>query len=211
MNITRTWSQLDLESMKRNIMGLKACKDEGMVIHELVSANAYTFTPAIGGPMQGICPPFLSVDTIEDGCELRKNGVTVPVLVRNYSKPDNVTAYVKQLHRNYLAISLDNLEDYKAVSARVIPIFGGLLAVHLKVTIGDVDGDFSCRDESSSIDNLILVKSTLGLFCQGIYTELDAQEPEEEKMRKVQILHSIADKLEEISGKEFPIRHVFCK
>ena len=211
MDITRTWSQVDLETMKKNLDAIQSCVSEGMDVRELVSANAYTFTPAVGGPMQGICPPFLSVETIEEGCTLRSRGVTVPILVRKYPRPDSVTACVKTLHRNYLSLSLDNLDDFKAVSARVIPIFGGLLAIHLKVVIGSSEGDFSCLDETSPIDNLVLVKSTLGLFCQGIYTELDPDESEEEKMRKVRVLHRIADRLEEISGKKIPIRHVFLK
>lgn len=211
MDITRTWSPVNLDEMQKNFNAIKACLDAGMAIKELVSANAYTFSPASGGPMQGMCPPFLSVETIEEGCELRRRGVTVPVLVKNYAKPENVTAYVKMLHRNYLALSLDNMEDFRAVAARVIPIFGGMLAVHLKIATGDAAGEFSCPDETSSIDDLVIVKSTLGLFCQGIYTELDADEAEAEKQRKVKILHSVADRLEAISGKAFSLRYVACK
>ena len=211
MDITRAWAPIDLERMQRNNDAIRSCLDGGMEIEELVSANAYTFSPAVGGPMQGKCPPFLSVRTVDEGCALRRKGCTLPILVREYPDPDNVTAFVKTLHRNVLALRLDNLEAFKALSARVIPIFGGLLAIHLDVVIGEAADVFSYAGNNGPMDDLILVKSTLGLYCQGICTHLDASEDEEVKMAKVRTLHEAADRLEEISGKPFAIRHVFCR
>ena len=211
MDITRTWAPIDLERMQRNNDAIRACLKDGMEIDELVSANAYSFSPAVGGPMQGKCPPFLTVRTVEEGCVLRQRGCTLPILVREYPCPDNVTLFVKTLHRNFLALRVDNLDEFRALSARVIPIFGGLLAIHIDVAIGEEPGVFSYAGHNGPIDDLVLVKSTLGLYCQGICTHLDASLPEEEKMEKVKALHEAADRLEEISGKLFAIRHVFCR
>ena len=115
------------------------------------------------------------------------------------------------MHRNYLALSLDNLDDFRAVSARVIPIFGGILSIHLKVEIGEPGEKFSYLNADSSIDDLLLVKSTLGLYCEGIYTVLDKNDTEENKKAKVKALHELAKRLEEITGKSFAVKHVFCE
>lgn len=210
MDITRTWAPVDLERMQRNNDAIRSCLESGMEIEELASANAYTFAPMTGGPMQGKCPPFLSVKTIDEGCTLRQKGCTLPILVREYPDPDNVTMYVKTLQRNFLAQRVDNMKAFRALAARVIPIYGGLLAIHLDVVIGEAQDVFCYTGGDDPMDELIRTKSALGIYCQGISAHLGDAEDEDTKMAKVRTLHEAADRLEAISGKAFAIRYVTC-
>ena len=211
MHITNTWTSVDLERMERNLAALRSNRESGMEILRLVGANAYTFEPMPIGPMQGVCPQFLGVRTQEDGVRLRASGVTLPILVLEYPQPDNVAAYVKRLHRSFLAQSVDSPAVCRTLAMRVIPAYGGVISVHLKVEIAQEGEGFLYWDENSSIDDMVAAKSNLGMYVEGVYTELPAGDDEDLKMLKVKKLNALANRLGEITGKPIPVRHVFVK
>jgi len=208
MSITRTWSVVDLPALQRNYEVLKKYSEQGMRIQTLVGANAYSFEPCVGGPMQGTCPQYLAVDSIEDAAALRQDGVTLPILVAKYEKPVSTTAYVKKLHYNFLSQSVSSIEETRALSSRTIPAYGGVIGVHIKVEIAESGSGFHYVSGQENIDDLISAKSRLGMYCEGIYTVLHRSEPEEIKAAKVKALHELADRLTEKTMKPFAIRHV---
>ena len=211
MKITNTWTGVDLDRMERNLAALRACARDGIEVLRLTGANAYTFEPMPIGPMQGVCPQFLAVRSIEDGETLRARGVTFPILVLDYPNPANVAGYVKRLHRAFLAQSVPSAEAGRALAMRVIPAYGGVISVHLKVRIEPDGGSFSYWDEETDIGDIISVKSSLGMYCEGVYTELSAEDDEDTRMLKVKKLNALANRLGEITGKPVPVRHVFVK
>lgn len=211
MQITRTWANVDLARLEQNYNALHTCLNAGIEVLRMVNANAYTFEPMVGGPMQGIGPQYLAVKTIQDGCRLRKEGVTLPILVLDFPYPDDLAGYVKTLHRNFLAQSIDCVRACRAIANRTIPAYGGVICAHIKVQIGAEGEGYHYQDAGSVIDEMLAAKSNLGLYCAGIYTELDANATESEKMEAVKAMNQAARRLEEATGKPFAIRHVFLK
>lgn len=207
----RTWSDVDLKRLEQNCCALERCLDSGIEILRMVSANAYSFEPITNGPVQGICPQYLAVNKIEDGCSLRSEGVTLPILVLQFPYPDNVVSYVKMLHRNFLAQSIDNPRVCRAIANRTIPAYGGVICAHIKIQLSEDCEGFKYLNKDSPIDDLVAAKSNLGLYCEGIYTELSGEESEEKKMAKIKVMNEVADRLEEVTKKPFSFRHVILK
>ena len=212
MKITNTWMDVDLGRMERNLTALRECIQSGIEVFRMTSANAYTFEAMPIGPMQGVCPQYLAVHSVEDGEALRAQGITFPILVLDYPEPENVAGYVKRLHYGFLAQSVPSVKVYRTLAMRVLPAYGGVIGVHLKVKITpDGDDGFCYWDEKSDIQDLITAKSGLGVYCEGIWTELPACDDEDTRMLKVKKLNALAARLEEITGKPIPVRHVIVK
>lgn len=207
----KTWSKLDLEEIQRNYDVLKKAEENGMEIMSLEPANVYTFEPTAGSPVRDLCPRYLSVAKIEEGVELRQRGVTLPILVREFPQPDNIVKYVKTLHFNYLAQSVGSIEETRALASRVIPAFGGVLSIHIKVDIAKTGEGFTYFDEKSRIEDFISAKTNLGMYFEGIYTELKKDEPDSVKEMKIQRLGELAERIEKETKKPFKIRHFFCE
>ena len=207
----KTWAKLDLEEMQRNYEGLKEAVESGMEIESLEPANVYTFEAMTGSPVRDLCPRYLSVATIEEGVALRQKGVTLPILVREFPWPDNIVKYVKTLHFNYLSQSVKSIDEVQALAARVIPIFGGVLSIHIKVDITENGEGFTYFDDKSRIEDYMVAKTILGLYFEGIYTELDKNEPDEVKEMKIQKLGELAARVEKETKKPFTMKHFICK
>ena len=208
MNVKNTtWSNIDFEEFKRNYDVLKECADNGMHVMGLTNANAYTYEPLKGCPMRGMCPPFLAVSTLGDGLLLREKGVTFPILVREYPYPEDASDYVKALHGGFLAQSADSLPAVRALQQKVM-FFGGLIRLHLKVEMSSTGSGFHYLNEDDPIDDLLSAMS-VGIYCEGIYTELKEDEPTEVKDMKIQAFTRLVSRLEEAKGRTFAIKHYF--
>lgn len=207
----KTWSKLDLEELRRNYEVLREAEESGMDILCLEPANVYTFEPITGGPVRDLCPRYLTVAKLEEGVKLRQRGVTLPILVREFPRPYNMVKYVKALHFYYLSQSVESIEEVQALASRVIPIFGGVLSIHIKVDITESGKGFTYFDEKSRIENYIVAKTNLGMFFEGIYTELKKDEPNSIKEAKIQKLCQLAKRIEKETKKPFAMRHFFCR
>ena len=207
----KTWAKLDLEEMQRNYEGLKEAVESGMEIESLEPANVYTFEAMTGSPVRDLCPRYLSVATIEEGVALRQKGVTLPILVREFPWPDNIVKYVKTLHFNYLSQSVKSIDEARAIAARVIPAFGGVLSIHIKVDITENGEGFTYFDDKSRIEDFVAAKTNLGMFFEGLYTELDKNEPDEVKEVKMQKLGELSARIKAATKKPFKFIHFFCK
>ena len=205
----KTWSKLDVGELKRNYEALKEATERGMEIMSLEPANVYTFEAMTGSPVRDLCPRYLTVAKIEEGVELRQNGVTLPILVREFPWPDNIVKYVKTLHLNYLSQSVKSIEEARAIASRVIPAFGGVLSIHIKVDITEDGEGFTYFNEHSKIEDFVAAKTNLGMYFEGIYTELGRDESEEVKEIKMAKLDELVKRIERETKKPFVMRHFF--
>lgn len=210
MNKNRTWTEFEIDKYIKNGEILDAAIKKGVKVYGMENANAYTFEPITDVPMRGMCPIFTAVNTMEDATELRQNGLTYPILVLDQPQIDEVSEYVKSLHRSFLAQSAESMEVVRALQARVM-IYGGVLRLHLKVEMNSDGNGFHYFDENDSIEDLIAAMSLTGTYCEGIFTELSKDDPVDVNDNKIEVFTKLANKLEEATGKPFAIKHYFIK
>jgi alanine racemase len=127
----RVWAEIDLDQLSANVQALsKQAGDARLLV--VVKANAYghgavqTARAAIEAGAWG-----LGVASLDEGEELRRAGITAPVLVLSSSAP----AQAERLVRSDLRVTIGTLELGEALS-RAAQAAGREALVHVKVETG---------------------------------------------------------------------------
>ncbi len=127
----RVWAEIDLDQLSANVQALKQQAGEARLL-VVVKANAYghgavqTARAAIQAGAWG-----LGVASLEEGEELRRAGITAPVLVLSSSAP----AQAERLVQSDLRVTIGTLDLGEALS-RAATQTGREALVHVKVETG---------------------------------------------------------------------------
>lgn len=210
MNKNRTWTEFEIDKYIKNGEIIDAAIKDGVMVYGMENANAYTFEPMTDVPMRGLCPIFTAVNSIETATSLRQRGLTYPILVLAQPELDNVSEYVKLLHRSFLAQSVESLDVVRALQGKVM-IYGGVLRLHLKVNMSSEGQGFHYFKEEDSIEDLIAAMSLTGTYCEGIFTELSKNDKSTVNEEKIEVFTKLVYRLEETTGKPFAMKHYFLK
>jgi alanine racemase len=123
---SRTWAEIDLGALRHNVRALKR-RARATRLMAVVKADAYghgSVPVSLAALEAGT--DFLAVVTVEEGAELRRAGVTVPILVFTDLLPEKLS-----LAEEYrLAVTAHSVASAKRVAAHAN------LQVHLKVNTG---------------------------------------------------------------------------
>ena len=77
----RTWAEVDLSALEHNYRALRAMLAPGCRFLGLCKANAYGHGAAvIGKKLQELGAEMLAVACVSEALELRRSGVTIPIL-----------------------------------------------------------------------------------------------------------------------------------
>jgi alanine racemase len=127
----RVWAEIDLDQLSENVHALQRQAGDARLL-VVVKANAYghgavmTARAAVEAGAWG-----LGVASLEEGEELRRAGITAPVLVLNSSAP----AQAGRLVQGDLRVTIGTLELGEALS-RAATAAGREALVHVKVETG---------------------------------------------------------------------------
>ncbi|HWC29702.1 MAG TPA: alanine racemase [Dehalococcoidia bacterium] len=127
----RVWAEIDLDQLSANVKALKEQAGEARLL-VVVKANAYghgAVQTAIAAVEAGAWG--LGVASLEEGEELRRAGITAPILVLSSSAP----AQAQRLVESDLRATIGTLELGRALS-RAATSLGSHALVHVKVETG---------------------------------------------------------------------------
>lgn len=154
-----TWAQIDLDLFAHNINVIK--KHTGKEIICVVKANAYGHGDIfIAKEAISLGCAYVAVSSMDEAINLRKQGVSAPILILGYVNPDDVHVAIEQ-NITITAISLDWAECIYAKK----DIEG--LKVHIKVDTGMNRLGIKRFDEIEKVMSLLLEKK---VDVEGIYT-----------------------------------------
>jgi len=127
-----TWAEIDLDAIALNVRAFKRHVGERVEIFAVVKANAYGHgaVPVARAALEAGATR-LAVHRAIEGVELRRAGISVPILVMGYTPPSGAEMIV----RHDLTPSLMTGEFAQAVSAEATRM-GKLVPLHLKVDTG---------------------------------------------------------------------------
>jgi alanine racemase len=130
LNITRT--VVDLGAIKSNLEAIKALLPQNTGIIAVVKANAYGhgLNAVAHAAIQGGAA-CLGVAVAMEGAELRKNGITVPILVLGGTLPQQANIAVEY----GLLQTVYSIEMVEALQARCEQI-GSKVSIHIKIETG---------------------------------------------------------------------------
>lgn len=139
--LRRTWAEIDLDVLRHNYDTLRA--HTGAPLVGVVKADAYGHGAiTLGRELEKLGARYLAVSNLEEGKELRKAGIAMPILILGYTPPE----YVPQLIGHNITQAAAGEAAAEAYS-RAAAACGGTLKVHIKVDTGMSRLGFPCTGD----------------------------------------------------------------
>jgi alanine racemase len=150
---SRTWAEIDLGAVRHNVRALKR-RARGARLMAVVKADAYGHgsVPVSLAALEAGADS-LAVVTVEEGAELRRAGITAPILVFTDLLPEKLT--LAEEHR--LAVTAHSVTSARHIAARPN------LRAHLKINTGMNRWGVDPREVGEA-------RKTLGSQLSGVYT-----------------------------------------
>jgi len=197
----QTVAQINLRLLKENIEALKKVTDKSLFL-AVIKTNAYG---------HGIVPVAkqaikagaerLGVTTVEEGAELRRHGIDIPIQLLSPPAPEQVESVVRyQLTASVSSVSLAKMIHQAALK------FGKRTSVHLKINTGLQR--FGIEPEEA-IPLCKAVYNLSGLDWEGVYTHFSSADEGdwEQTENELKLFQDTVARLKE-KGFIFPIYHV---
>lgn len=185
----RAWIELSRENLVKNVEMLQNCLSPGQQLMPAVKADAYGHgANLIAGELNQMGIQNFCVACVEEGVNLRKNGITGDILILGYTYPKDFP-----LLRKYRLTQ--TVVDY--AYGRMLNGYGKKMKVHVKIDTGMHRlGERAERDKE--ICRIFQLKN---LEIEGIYTHLCADEtrnPEDMAFTKEQarLFHKVTEKVQ---------------
>lgn len=200
----RTWAEISLENLEHNYRALRACTGVGCRFMGMVKADAYGHGAVpVAKKLAELGTDYLAVASLEEGLELRKAGVQIPVLILGVTP----AAFSREVVENDLTQTVCDLEHASFLSAAAKEL-GKTAKVHLKVDTGMSRLGVPAHDVRSAADLLAPICALSSLEAEGIFTHFAcADEDEETTMAQFTRFLDVVDYLKNYHGVKFALRH----
>ena len=163
-SIYRIYAGIDLDALRYNVDGIKRCKADGAMLMGVVKADAYGHGAKIfAHELDGLGFDWFAVATVDEGIELRKDGIHQPILVLGYSCEEQYPDMV-QWDITPTIYSFDMAKAFAAVAAAA----GKTADIHIKIDTGMSRIGFLPEEES--IDEIEKIHGLKNIRIQGMFT-----------------------------------------
>jgi len=206
--LRRTWAQINLDAIDNNIIQIKSLLPQGTKLCATVKADCYGHGYAYTAQeMSEAGADWFSVSNLAEALQLRRAGITKPVLILGYTPPDKA----RELVYNDISQSVYSLEYAKALSSYA-ELCGVTINAHIKVDTGVSRIGFVYHDSETDggvIEEITEVCNLPGIHPEGIFTHFSSADSlgGELYTRLQYSLFCNALGLLEQNGIEFEIRH----
>ncbi len=167
----RTWAEIDLDALDHNYRALRGETEESCRFLGLCKANAYGHGAAhIGPELQRLGAEMLAVACVDEAVELRRAGVTIPVLCLG-QVPAQLAPMLAEYHVTQM---VEDLDTGRALSAAAVAA-GCEITVHVKIDTGMSRLGFLWRqgeDNSRVLDDIAALLALPGIRGEGLFTHL---------------------------------------
>lgn len=198
----RTQAQINLNALEANIAAIRQKIGPDTKLLGVIKADAYGHGAAYIGRRYEKNFDFYGVACIEEALELRRAGVTLPILVLGPVFPDDFPRAVEQNVR----LPIFSMEAAKALSAEAVRQ-GKQVPFHFALDTGMSRIGFQVNEESADICKAIC--DLPGIYPEGLFShfatadETSFVKAEAQRQRYLQF----CDMLEQ-RGVEIPIKHL---
>lgn len=163
--LRRTWAEIDTNALIHNFNIIK--ETAGTPVCAVVKANAYGHGVNIVAPLlQKAGADSFSVSNIEEAIELRKMGISKPILILGYTPCE----YVRELAIHNISQCVYSLDYAKELSQNAIKC-GKKIKIHLKLDTGMSRIGFDCRDDNlNGLSDALTAARLDGFNFEGVFT-----------------------------------------
>ena len=206
----RTWAEISLDNIRHNYYAIRAALPEGCRFLGVVKADAYGHGALpVSRLLQDCGADYLAVSCLDEALELRRGGVTMPILILGHTPCEYTETLIAQ-HITQTVTCLAKALEYSAEAVRL----GRELTVHIKLDTGMSRLGFLCDrgyfDEG--VDNVIASCRLPGLIHQGIYTHFavsdePGRDAEDYTLSQFRLFRSVIEAVKQRGGIDFEICH----
>ena len=208
--LRRTWAEIDLSALAHNYKKLRERVGKDTRFLGVVKADAYGHGAIlVSRLLQELGADYLAVSSIDEAMELRKNRITMPILILGHTPKDQVENLIRYNITQAVTCKAKAYE-YSEEAVRL----GGTLRIHIKVDTGMSRLGYLCDGEHfmTGVEGIYEAVTLPGLEAEGIFTHFAvSDEPGEEckayTKHQFDLFTRVIETVEEKWGKKFSIRH----
>ncbi|MBR5524869.1 MAG: alanine racemase [Clostridia bacterium] len=163
----RTWAEVDMDAIRHNYNVIRGALPSTVKLCCVVKANAYGHGASKLAPVyQQLGADWFAVSNIEEALQLRRYGVTHPVLILGYT-PVTCAAILADNDFSQCVYSAAYGRQLSAAAAEV----GVTVKIHIKLDTGMGRLGFQCPGAGEdSVEGAIQVCRLPGLVPEGVFT-----------------------------------------
>lgn len=205
----RTWAEIDLDAAAHNLAEIRRRIGEKTMLCCVIKADAYGHGAVrLAREYEALGADWLAVSNIEEALQLRRAGVSLPLLVLGYTPPEAAG----QLSENNVSQCAYSTAYCAALSESAVKS-GVSVKIHVKVDTGMSRLGFYFQDaarDTAAVGEIAAACRLPGLVPEGIFTHFAvADGGEAGEAFTARQLDCFAQLVESLAGVgvTFPIRH----
>ena len=197
----RTYMDIDLDAIRRNIRNAKQGKDKNEKVCAVIKADGYGHGAVQIAKNISDIVDFFAVACIDEAMELVQNGIKHPILILGYTHPSYYETAIKNDIR--MTVYDEKAAEKIAKTARVL---NKPAKIHIKLNTGMNRIGFRPTDENLKV--IQKISRMKGVEIEGIFTHLHSADEKDLTSANAQIesFRSFTDQLKE-AGVDIKIRH----
>ena len=208
--LKRTWAEIDLDALSHNYHTLRTHIGAQVKFLGVVKADAYGHGAVeVSRLLQELGADYLAVSSVDEAMELRKNGITMPILILGHTPREQVGLMIEHGITQAVTCRAKAVE-YSEEAVRC----GGELTVHIKVDTGMSRLGYLCagRHFATGVDGICDACAMPGLQAEGIFTHFAVADDEDEASaaytkEQFALFHRVVDAVEARRGAAFALHH----
>ena len=166
MDIPQTTAFVNLDAIRANFMKIRGMVGEKVAVMAIVKSNAYGHgAKRVCAELEECGADWFGVARLCEALELRRSGVTKPILILGYTDP----GFAKLLYSEQLTQTVFGEQYATALSDAAIAA-GVTVKAHIKLDTGMTRLGFQGADGASLADAVEPSLALKGLYVTGIFT-----------------------------------------
>jgi len=200
MNRFPAWVEIDLDAAKYNVARVRSIVPPGVGLLFVVKADAYGHGAVRISRLAEECGiDILGVATLDEGRELRKAGIKLPILILSPVLPQEIEGVLE----NNLAVTASSFEFVEKASEIAVRL-GTTCTLHVEIDTGMGRAGIA---QASAVETISRMRSLPGIRIEGIYTHFPASDSDVDFTKEqIGAFNGIIDRLGE-SGVAFRYVH----
>lgn len=196
------WAEINLDSLRHNIEAIREIVPSNSMIMAVVKANAYGHG-SVESSMVFLenGADSLAVATLSEAIELRRAGITAPILILGYTSPEQVESIL----RWSITPTVYTIDYAKSLSGAADRI-GVTADIHVKIDSGL--GRIGFQPNEASLDAISEIKRMPNINVEGIFTHFALADSKDKRytVKQFNVFENFLDRLTE-RGISVPIKH----
>ena len=203
----RTWAEIDLDNIEYNLKAIKSSLSKEVKLCCVVKADGYGHSaPEVSRLFEALGADILAVSNIEEALQLRRAGITLPLLILGYTPAE----CAETLAKNNISQCVYSYE-YGIALANYANECSERVKIHIKLDTGMGRIGFLCRgDKNTELQDALEICQNKNLIPEGIFTHFasaDEAESGEEYTRAQYAEFCNAISFFADNGVNFEVRH----